>query len=131
MRKVPVRHTHKQTDELRRWLRANHPLLIINGVRQPEAASRASSVLGFPVTRAHISRLSGRLNLHWPSGGAARRPVRETPLLTVSAARTPRGKRLTHHTLESLRYIANHLLEYAAALEHIANTGRTPHEETA
>lgn len=130
MRKPPVRHTQAQAKALRAWLRANHASLVSQRIRQPRAAELASLALGFPVTRSHISSASIKAHLYWPMGGRAQHPVREIPLLTVAnrAARTPRGKRLTHATLESLRYIANHLLTYATELEHIANTGRATQE---
>lgn len=116
-------HTRLTKDRVRllkSWLREHFAAMVEAKTTQPEAAAKATEALGFKVTSYSIRKVSKLLRYRWPNNPRPRGPSKSNSTPDVL-----RGKRLSRDALDSLRYMANHMLEYAAEIEHICNTGKT------
>jgi hypothetical protein len=132
--------TSDRTRLLKSWLRANFDRCVADHIPMREAAAEATAALSFFVSASYMRHCSHLLRYRWPRnprphrkgnpGPRAHRPspLDGTPLETnPTAALIGRpGKRLTAAALDDLRYMANHMLDYAAAIEFIVNNGHPP-----
>lgn len=121
------RLTRSQRTEVRKCLRDSHRDWVTGHITQARAADILTQRLGFIVTRAHIGRISRALRLRWPYNPRPHRgprtPSPNQPVPTIKRAGKRAGKLLSPQAIDDLRYMANGLLEYAAAIEFIINTG--------